>query len=179
MRQTPVFKTGIVIVFLLISNYSFSQFFYFDRGTSEKVVKGFTYQDNYYDTSPNGLKKFISETEMSESLKKDLSAQANIMAKNKTISDIALYGGFGIGAGIMINEALSKSDGEQYNSGTLLAGLGVALLGGVVNWIVKPKIKDYYNFVNTFNNGNKEHKIKVGLKIDHKEQMNYGITLAF
>ena len=178
MTKEHVLKNAMILVFLLVSNASFSQFYYFYRGNSENVVTGFKYQDNYYDASPKGLKKFISETQMSDMLKADLTAQTKKMSTNQTISNIALYGGFGVGAGIMINEATSKSDGEQFKSSTLFTGLGVAALGGILNWIIKPKKKDYYNFINTFNNGTKE-KIEVGLKIDYSKQMNYGITIAF
>ncbi|RKE91901.1 hypothetical protein [Ichthyenterobacterium magnum] len=179
MKQIPTIKKGIFILFILISNYSFSQFYYFHRGNSENVIIGFKYQDNYYDASPKGLKKFINEVEMSNNLKNDLLNQANKIKTNKTISDIAFYGGFGAGAGIMISEALSVDDGEQMKSSTLFTGLGVAALGGIINWIIKPKKKDYYNFINTFNNGKKENKIKVGFKIDYTEQMNYGIAISF
>lgn len=172
-------KKIIILFIILFSNYSFSQFYYFYRGHSENVITGFKYKDNYYDASPNGLKKFISETEMSSDLKNNLTEQTKKIKTNQIISDIAFFGGFGAGAGIMINEGLNREEGEQMKSSTLFTGLGVAALGGIINLIIKPKKKDYFNFINTFNNGKEEEKIKVGLKIDYTEQMNYGIAISF
>lgn len=179
MKEMPTLKKGIIILFILFSNYSFSQFYYFYRGNVENVFTSFQYQDNFYDASPKGLQKFIDETEMSSELKKDLVEQTKKIRTNQTISSIAFYGGFAAGAGIMINEALSTGNGEQMKSSTLFTGLGVAALGGIINLIVKPKKKDYFTFFNTFNNDQKEKKIHVSLKIDYLEHLNYGIALSF
>lgn len=179
MKEIITLKKGIIILFILFSNYSFSQFYYFYKGNSENVITGFKYQDNFYDASPKGLEKFINETEMSNELKKDLFEQTKKIRKNQTISSIAFYGGFAVGAGIMTNEALSTGEGEKMKTSTLFTGLGVAVLGGIINWIVKPKKKDYFHFINTFNNDQKESKIDLSLKIDYLDQMNYGIVLSF
>lgn len=179
MKLTPILKKLMILLILFISNYSFSQFYYFYRGHSENVVTGFKYQDNYYDASPSGLTKFISETDMSSDVKQDLIAQTKKIKTNKIVSDVAMYGGFGIGAGIMINEALTVEEQEQMSSSTLFTGLGVVVLGGIINLITKPKKKDYFNFINTFNNGKQAAKIDIGLKIDYSEQLNYGIAISF
>ena len=172
-------KKGLLILFIFTCNYSFSQFYYFYNGGSGNNLKGFKYQDNYYDVNPKGLKLFINETSMSDEMKSELSNQIKKISSNKTIADVALYGGFGLGAGIMINEALSTEDGEQMKSSTLFTGLGVFALGGIIHLIVGPKKKDYYNFINTFNKGNTEDKIDIALKIDYSQQMNYGIAITF
>lgn len=160
MKKTITLKKGIIILFILFSNYSFSQFHYFYKDNFANGISGIKYQDNFYDVNAKGLEKFINETEMPTELKKDLFEQTKKIRKNQTISSIALYGGFAGGAGIMINEALNPSDGGKMKSSNLFMGLGVAVLGGIINLIVKPKIKDYFHFVNTFNNNNlQESKI--------------------
>lgn len=169
----------LIMLFMLTSNYSFSQFHYFYKGGSENEVTGFKYNDNYYDASPAGLKKFINEVEMADGVKADLTAQAKNISRNDLIATISLYGGFGVGAAIVINEGLNKKEGEHMKASTAFTGLGIAALGGIINWIVNPKRKDYYNFVNTFNNGKNQEKIKFGLKIDYDKQMNYGLVIAF
>lgn len=179
MKEGVSVKLGLILLLVLLSNYSFSQYHYFYTGTSESVLTGFKYNDNYYDASPSGLKKFVSEVEMPEELKNQLTQQAEKISRNDLISDIALYGGFGVGAAIVINEGLSKKEGEHMKASTAFKGLGIAALGGIINWIVSPKRKDYYNFLNTFNNGKNEEKIKFGLNITYDKQMNYGIAINF
>lgn len=172
-------KKFLLLICLCTFNYSFSQFYYFYNGGSGSDVNGFKYQDNYYDVNPKGLKLFTSETTMSDEMRTELSKQLKKISTNNTIANVALYGGFGIGAGIMINEALSKENGEQFKSSTLFTGLGVFALGGIINLIVGPKKKDYYNFINTFNKGTSEDKINIALKIDYSQQMNCGIAITF
>lgn len=179
MKEGVSAKIGLMLLLVFLSNYSFSQYHYFYTGTSDSVLTGFKYNDNYYDASSSGLKKFVSEVEMPEELKSELTQQAKKISRNDLISDIALYGGFGVGAAIVINEGFNKKEGEHMKTSIAFKGLGIAALGGIVNWIASPKRKDYYNFVNTFNKWRNEEKIKFGLHITFDKQMNYGVAINF
>ncbi|GIZ08851.1 hypothetical protein [Flavobacterium sp. UMI-01] len=172
-------KKVIIIVFFLFSNYSFSQFHHYYFANSKGSIAGIKYQDKYYSSSSSGLKKFINETEMPDELKNNLNEQARRIATKNIVSGILVYGGFALGGGIMFNEVVNKKDGENPESATLFKGLGIAVLGGVFNFIISPKRKDYFNFINTFNENQNGDKLKVSLKIDYSKQLNYGISMSF
>lgn len=172
-------KIIIVLLLTLFSSHSYSQFHHFYFGGSKDVIKGIKYQDKYYSSSPRGLKQFIEETEMSSELKNNLSEQARKIANKRTISGVLVYGGFAVGGGIMFNEVLSKKEGEEVKASTLFKGLGIAAIGGILNLIISPNRKDYFDFINTFNEGQNGDKLKLSLKVDYDKQMNYGVVLSF
>lgn len=171
-------KKMIVLLVLLFSNYTFSQFHYFYFGGGKSEPERLKYHDKYYDANPRGLKQFVEETEMSDELKGDLKEQIKKISNKKITSKIFTYGGFGTGAGIMINEVMTTEDGETYNKTNLFKGLGVALAGAIIGYIISPKNKDYYEFVNTFNEKQND-KINFSLKVDYDRQMNYGFVMSF
>ena len=72
----------------------------------------------------------------------------NIRTKD-LVSNIAGWGLWGAGAGIMLNEALSKH--EEAKSSTIFQGLGVVLVGALLREFIRPKKRHYNDFVNTFN----------------------------
>lgn len=175
----PMKKIIIVLLLTLMPSYSYCQFHYFYFGGGNNGYSELRYQDKYYTVNPRGLKQFIAETEMPNELKTDLTQQAKKIANKKTISKVAGYGLFLTGAGIMLNEGLSKKEGEEMKSATLFKGLGIAALGGVLHLVIAPGKKDYFNFINKFNEGKNDDKLKLCLKVDYDKQMNYGLALSF
>ena len=129
--------------------------------------------------SPNGLKKFLKETEMPAELKSNLTNQMQSIKKRKRVADIIFWATFLAGVGIMANEAMSVKEYEKMKSGTLFTGLGIVVGGVLVNIITKPKKKDYLEFFNSFNKSSDANTIKIGFKIDYTRQMNYGIVISF
>ena len=168
-----------LLTLLLFCKLSTAQFVYIPTPSYDpNALTEFEYQDNFYDTTPRGLRYFLEDTTMDSDLKRELTIQAKRMNTNKTVGLVALYGGFAVGAGIMITEVTS-GDGENPNTGKMLSGLGVFLAGGIINWIVKPKKNDYLKFFNTFNRSQSDSKINIGLNVDYSQQMNYGLVLSF
>ncbi len=162
-----------------VSGLIYAQDYQFYEVRSENLV-GFEYMDKYYEANPKGMMKFIEENEMPETLRQDLTAQVDRIRTKRTLSDITFWGGLAAGAGIMINEAVTVEEGEQMSTGTLFTGLGVFAASGLVNWLfIKPKRKDYYNFVNTFNEQVEKNKIKIGFKLNWDQGPNYGLVISF
>jgi hypothetical protein len=171
----------ITLLFLIfISSLSFSQIPVFNNyGGSSIEYDGFKYQDQYYEARPRGLKTFLEENEMDSNLKILLTKKMKNIKTKDLVSNIAGWGLWSAGAGIMLNEALSKNkEGKEFKSSTIFTGLGVAVVGALLKEFIRPKKRHYNDFVNTFNKKQSE-KIRFEVVLNYDRNMNYGIAINF
>ena len=102
----------------------------------------------------------------------------NIRTKD-LVSNIAGWGLWSAGAGIMLNEALTKNkEGQEFKSSTVFQGLGVVLVGALLKEFIRPKKRHYNNFVNTFNKKQSE-KIRFEVVLNYEKNMNFGLAINF
>ena len=170
-------KQTILLFLFFISSLSFSQIPKFNNyGGNSIEYDQFKYQDQYYEARPRGLKTFLEQNEMDSDLKILLTEKMKNIRTKDLVSNIAGWGLWGAGAGIMLNEALSKH--EEAKSSTIFQGLGVVLVGALLREFIRPKKRHYNDFVNTFNKKQSE-KIRFGVVINYERNMNYGIAINF
>lgn len=172
----------ITLIFLIfISSISYSQIpTYNNYGGNPNGNDGFRYQDQYYETSPRGLKTFLEENEMDSDLKILLTEKMqNIKTKN-LVSNIAGWGLWSAGTGIILNEVLSKKNIErkEFNTSTTFTGIGVVIAGALLKQFIRPKKRHYNDFVNTFNR-KQSKKIIFEVALNYERNMNYGIAIKF
>ncbi len=177
------FKRFILLLFIFSANYSFSQFntipMYYGGGNDG--FSQFVYNNQYYDRNPRGLKKFLEETEMTDDLRKDLSAQLKNIYKKKAVSfsgEVLALSGFVL-FGSNVVSGSSESSGEKKLTNVGRAGLVMFLSGIAVKFITCPRKKDYLKFVNTFNSKEKDKPIIISLKADYDRQTNFGLAITF
>lgn len=178
-------KKFILLLFIFSANYSFSQFntipIYYGGGNDG--FSQFVYNNQYYDRNPRGLKKFLEEAEMTDDLRKDLSAQLKKIYKKKAVSFsgevVALTGFVLFGSNVVSGSSESKSSEEKKLTNVGRAGLVMFLSGIAVKFITSPRKKDYLKFVNTFNSKEKEKPIIISLKVDYDRQTNFGLAMTF
>ena len=173
-------KQTILLFLIFISSLSFSQIPVFNnyRGNSIEY-DGFKYQDQYYEARPRGLKTFLEENEMDSDLKILLTEKMKNIRTKDLVSNIAGWGLWGAGAGIMLNEALTKNkEGQEFKSSTVFQGLGVVLVGALLKEFIRPKKRHYNNFVNTFNKKQSE-KIRFEVVLNYEKNMNFGLAINF
>ena len=174
MKQT-------ILLFILFSNiFCYSQIPTFrNYGGNSIEYNGFKYQDQYYEAKPRGLKTFLEDNEMDAGLKILLTQKMNKIRNKNLTSKITGWGLWGAGAGIMLNEALSKNkEGKEFKSSTIFTGLGVAALGALLKEFIRPKKRHYNDFVNTFNKKQSE-KIKFEIVLNYEKKMNLGLAIIF
>ena len=177
------FKRFVLLLFIFSANYSFSQFnaipMYYGGGNDG--FSQFVYNNQYYDRNPRGLKKFLEETEMTDDLRKDLSAQLKSINKKKAVSFsgevVALTGFVLFGSNVVSASNESSEEKKMTNVGR--AGLVMFLSGIAVKFITCPRKKDYLKFVNTFNSKEKDKPIIISLKADYDRQTNFGLAITF
>lgn len=172
----------ILILFVFSANYCFSQFntipIYYggNDGFSQ-----FVYNNQYYDRNPRGLKKFLEDAEMTDDLRKDLTAQLKSINKKKAVSFsgevVALTGFILFGSNVI--SASNDSNEEKKLTNVGRAGLAMFLSGIAVKVIAGPHKKDYLKFINTFNAKEKEKPIIISLKVDYDRQTNFGLAMTF
>jgi|TARA_B110000967_G_C18785189_1_gene510381 hypothetical protein len=173
-------KQTILLFLIFISSLSFSQIPVFNnyRGNSIEY-DGFKYQDQYYEARPRGLKTFLEENEMDSDLKILLTEKMKNIRTKDLVSNIAGWGLWSAGAGIMLNEALTKNkEGQEFKSSTVFQGLGVVLVGALLKEFIRPKKRHYNNFVNTFNKKQSE-KIRFEVVLNYEKNMNFGLAINF
>jgi hypothetical protein len=173
-------KQTISLFLIFISSLSFSQIPVFNnyRGNSIEY-DGFKYQDQYYEARPRGLKTFLEENEMDSDLKILLTEKMKNIRTKDLVSNIAGWGLWSAGAGIMLNEALTKNkEGQEFKSSTVFQGLGVVLVGALLKEFIRPKKRHYNNFVNTFNKKQSE-KIRFEVVLNYEKNMNFGLAINF
>jgi len=180
MKLQTLFKGSILFLFIFITNSSFSQIntFYYYGGSGSNSFNEFKYNNQYYDKSPKGLQKFLSETEMSENLRKELNSQLKTIKKKKIISFSGMLlatAGFVIAA----NEILTSDKENNERSSTAFIGMGMFCSGIAVNLLTSPSKKRYLDFINTFNKENKDSPIIITVKIDFVRQSNLGLVMSF
>ena len=173
-------KQTILLFLIFISSLSFSQIPVFNnyRGNSIEY-DGFKYQDQYYEARPRGLKTFLEENEMDSDLKILLTEKMKNIRTKDLVSNIAGWGLWSAGAGIMLNEALAKNkEGQEFKRSTVFQGLGVVLVGALLKEFIRPKKRHYNNFVNTFNKKQSE-KIRFEVVLNYEKNMNFGLAINF
>ena len=173
-------KQTILLFLIFISSLSFSQIPVFNnyRGNSIEY-DGFKYQDQYYEARPRGLKTFLEENEMDSDLKILLTEKMKNIRTKDLVSNIAGWGLWSAGAGIMLNEALTKNkEGQEFKSSTVFQGLGVVLVGALLKEFIRPKKRHYNNFVNIFNKKQSE-KIRFEVVLNYEKNMNFGLAINF
>jgi hypothetical protein len=180
MKLRTFFNGLILFLFILITNASFSQIntFYYYGGGGSNSFNEFRYNNQYYDKSPKGLQTFLSETEMSENLRNDLTSQLKTIKKKKIISFSGMLlatAGFVITA----NEILTSDKENTERSSTAFIGMGMFCSGIAVNLLTSPSKKKYLDFINTFNKENKDIPIIITLKVDYVRQTNLGLVMSF
>lgn len=170
--------TLLFLIFTSLLSYSQIPVFHNYRGGGEKY-DSFKYKDQYYQARPRGLKAFLDENEMDSKLKMILTEKMKRIRNKDLISNISGWGLWATGAGIMLNEALSKNkEGKEFKSSTIFQGLGVALVGSLLKEFIRPKDKHYNDFVNTFNRKQSE-KIKFKIGLNYDKNLNFGLAINF
>lgn len=182
MNQTFTFRNLSIVLFLVISNYAFSQFTFINGGRPYKNIPEFNYNGNFYELNTNGMSKFLTETEISKDLNENLSNQLQRIKRKSCISSIV----FGVAAvssvglfGYKVFGQKDNENNEKVGAKDFLLTAGIMSLGIATSLIIKPKKRDYKQFFDTFNSKSSKKPIEIGLKINHNENINFGLVLNF
>lgn len=173
-------KKIILLLTIIFSVKSYSQIpIFHNHGGGTEKYNSFLYKYQYYEARPSGLKTFLNENEMDPKLKITLTEKMQRIRNRDLISKISGWGLWITASGIMLNEGFSKyKQGKNLNGSTLVTGLGVAILGGLLKEFIRPKDKHYNDFINTFNRKESE-KIKFDITCNYNESLNFGLAVSF
>jgi hypothetical protein len=179
-------KIFINFVFLLICVNLFAQTpqvnnHYYNYDTKNTNFDGFKYQNQYYETSPKGLLSFIDDnnSDFSPELESILLQKAKKIKTKALVSEIAGWGLWASGGVIMFSGVASGQDENgKYDTSTIFKGFGVAIFGALIKELVRPKSRNYYDFINTVNR-KQSKKVYLEVTYNYEKNLNFGFAVNF
>ena len=154
---------------------------YYNYNTKNIDFDGFKYQNQYYETSSKGLLSFIDDNkaDFSPELESILIKKAKKIKTKGLVSEIAGWGLWVSGGIIMFSSITSGQDENgEYDSPTIFKGFGVAVLGALIKELVRPKSRNYYDFINTVNR-KQSKKVYLEVTYNYEKNLNFGFAVNF
>jgi hypothetical protein len=131
--------------------------------------------DQIYDGGSKGFERMFKDATQGKPDMKDLYLEAKSIRNRDLTSRWIMWGGAGVGLGVMMVGALTVKVDNLSSSMTMMAvGGGIGLTGLIVGWILMPGRDDYLDLINDYNRRSKDTKMKLQLGLSP-----FGASLAY